>query len=493
MKKGLIATIILLIVSIVICVFLGIESSQNYSKGYDDGAKDIAAYEQVIDKHIEKITSLESTISELQLSVDGYLEDIENLELNLNAANHDNDRLNNLVNDLREEAQGLNEQIELLNATIANLHAEIASLESQLSDKDDDNLELQETIQSLQDTISTLNTTIQYYEDVIASYNFDTKSIVKFEVMGEYYDAVVVEKTLGFSKEIADPSILGYSFGGWSIDGVTPIELDGYVFTNDITLTALMIEEEQQYVINSFVVSWYLNDRGNDVGIEYNFVSNIIINGNEIVDINILDHESKVLFNDILPGIDFTEFSTVNKDNITIKIPMSYVELHNPEKYVEGYENYFSAVYSYDEEGNFVLTEVDIVRLNYSYTDIRETNELKISNSNTLAGKEYNVIFREPDRPAQEGQILYSLTLEEISGTLYLSNDDQSFVLPLVQNDCGVYCVIGDTYGWLGNEIFPAWFVFYIDENNIPVLIKFYRTFDVGIGTVRIVEATENV
>lgn len=493
MKKGLIATIILLIVSIVICVFLGIESSQNYSKGYDDGAKDIAAYEQVIDKHIEKITSLESTISELQLSVDGYLEDIENLELNLNAANHDNDRLNNLVNDLREEAQGLNEQIELLNATIANLHAEIASLESQLSDKDDDNLELQETIQSLQDTISTLNTTIQYYEDVIASYNFDTKSIVKFEVMGEYYDAVVVEKTLGFSKEIADPSILGYSFGGWSIDGVTPIELDGYVFTNDTTLTALMIEEEQQYVINSFVVSWYLNDRGNDVGIEYNFVSNIIINGNEIVDINILDHESKVLFNDILPGIDFTEFSTVNKDNITIKIPMSYVELHNPEKYVEGYENYFSAVYSYDEEGNFVLTEVDIVRVNYSYTDIRETNELKISNSNTLAGKEYNVIFREPDRPGQEGQILYSLTLEEISGTLYLSNDDQSFVMPLVQNDSGVYCVLGDTYGWLGNEIFPAWFVFYIDENNIPVLIKFYRTFDVGIGTVRIVEATENV
>ena len=493
MKKGLIATIILLIVSIVICVFLGIESSQNYSKGYDDGAKDIAAYEQVIDKHIEKITSLESTISELHLSVDGYLEDIENLELNLNAANHDNDRLNNLVNDLREEAQGLNEQIELLNATIANLHAEIASLESQLSDKDDDNLELQETIQSLQDTISTLNTTIQYYEDVIASYNFDTKSIVKFEVMGEYYDAVVVEKTLGFSKEIADPSILGYSFGGWSIDGVTPIELDGYVFTNDTTLTALMIEEEQQYVINSFVVSWYLNDRGNDVGIEYNFVSNIIINGNEIVDINILDHESKVLFNDILPGIDFTEFSTVNKDNITIKIPMSYVELHNPEKYVEGYENYFSAVYSYDEEGNFVLTEVDIVRVNYSYTDIRETNELKISNSNTLNGKKYNLIFKEAERPGQESKILYSLTLEEISGSLYLSNDDQTFVMALTQNACGVYTVMGDTYGWLGENAFPAWVVFYVDENNVPVLLNSYRSVDCPFGSISFVEATENV
>ena len=491
MKKGLIATIILLIVSIVICVFLGIESSQNYSKGYDDGAKDIAAYEQVIDKHIEKITSLESTISELQLSVDGYLEDIENLELNLNAANHDNDRLNNLVNDLREEAQGLNEQIELLNATIANLHAEIASLESQLSDKDDDNLELQETIQSLQDTISTLNTTIQYYEDVIASYNFDTKSIVKFEVMGEYYDAVVVEKTLGFSKEIADPSILGYSFGGWSIDGVTPIELDGYVFTNDTTLTALMIEEEQLYIVNSQVNSRCTTINDATVGIEYDFVSKFVINGSEIVSLNILDHQSNVLFNDILPGIDFVDFTSVNKDNITIKIPMSYVELHNPEKYVEGYENYFSAVYSYDEEGNFVLTEVDIVR-NADYLETRIDSTQSLSISNTLNGKKYNLIFKEAERPGQESKILYSLTLEEISGSLYLSNDDQTFVMALTQNACGVYTVMGDTYPWIGENAFPAWVVFYVDSNNVPVLLNSYRVIGL-FGSISFVEATENV
>lgn len=492
MKKGLIATIILLVISVGLAVFFGVESSNNYKQGYDDGAKDIAVYEQIIDEQIEEITSLKRTISELQLSVDGYLEEIENLELNLNASNHDNERLNNLVNDLQEESQALNEQINLLNETIADLQAEISSLESQLTDKDDDNLELQNTIQSLQNTISSLNTTIQYYKDVVDSYNFDNKSIVTFEVFDEYYDAVVVEKTLGFSKEITSPSALGYSFDGWSIDGVTPIELDGYVFVNDTTLTALMTEEEQQYIVNSQVNSRSTTINDATVGIDYDFVSKFVINGSEIVSLNILDHQSNVLFNDILPGIDFVDFTSVNKDNITIKIPMSYVEENNPDKFVDGYENYFSAVYSYDEEGNFVLTEVDIVR-NADYLETRIDSTQNLSISNTLNGKKYNLIFKEAERPGQESKILYSLTLEEISGSLYLSNDDQTFVMALTENACGVYTVMGDTYGWIGENAFPAWVVFYVDENNVPVLLNSYRSVDCPFGSISFVEVTENV
>lgn len=251
MKKGLIATIILLIVSIVICVFLGIESSQNYSKGYDDGAKDIAAYEQVIDKHIEKITSLESTISELHLSVDGYLEDIENLELNLNAANHDNDRLNNLVNDLREEAQGLNEQIELLNETIADLESQIADLQKELNASNTsleeaqsyiEALELElETLQytqinALNQRIAELEATIEYYEQFLNDIEMENKVIVTFEFNGSVYEVQTIDKNS--TTTIDDPESNKYViFNGWTVDG-EPIDLSSYTFTESTKVIA---------------------------------------------------------------------------------------------------------------------------------------------------------------------------------------------------------------------------------------------------------------
>lgn len=251
MKKGLIATIILLVVSIGISVFLGIESSQNYSKGYDDGAKDIAAYEQIIDKQIEEITSLKSTISELQFSVDGYLEDIENLELNLNAANHDNDRLNNLVNDLREEAQGLNEQIELLNATVTSLESQISDLQEELNSSNSsleeaqsyiEALELElETLQytqinALNQRIAELEATIEYYEQFLNDIEMENKVIVTFEFNGSIYEVQTIDKNS--TTTIDDPESNEYViFNGWTVDG-EPIDLSSYTFTENTKVVA---------------------------------------------------------------------------------------------------------------------------------------------------------------------------------------------------------------------------------------------------------------
>lgn len=255
MKKGLIATIIMLVVSIGICVFLGIESSQNYKKGYDDGAGDLIKYEQIVDEQIEEITSLKSTISELQLSVDGYLEDIENLEFNLNASNHDNDRLNNLVNDLREESQSLNEQIELLNTTVASLESQIADLQGELNASNSSLEEAQSYIEALEleletlqysqiqvlnQRIAELEATIEYYEQFLNDIEMENKVLVTFEFNGSVYEVQTIDKNS--TTTINDPESTEYViFNGWTVDG-EPIDLSSYTFTEytkvvaDVTL-----------------------------------------------------------------------------------------------------------------------------------------------------------------------------------------------------------------------------------------------------------------
>ena len=254
MKKGLIATIIMLVVSIGICVFLGIESSQNYSKGYDDGAKDIATYEQIVDKQIEEITSLKSTISELQLSVDGYLEDIENLELNLNAANNDNDRLNNLVNDLREEAQGLNDQIESLNVTISSLESQIAALQEELNTSNSSLEEAQSYIEALEleletlqysqiqvlnQKIAELEATIEYYEQFLKDLEMGNKVVVTFEFNGSVYEVQTIAKNS--TTTIASPQSTKYViFNGWTVDGEL-IDLSSYTFSENTRVIADVI------------------------------------------------------------------------------------------------------------------------------------------------------------------------------------------------------------------------------------------------------------
>ena len=251
MKKGLIATIIMLVVSIGICVFLGIESSQNYKKGYDDGAGDLIKYEQIVDEQIEEITSLKSTISELQLSVDGYLEDIENLEFNLNASNHDNDRLNNLVNDLREESQGLNDQIESLNVTISSLESQIAALQEELNTSNSsleeanaqiEALELElETLQyseinALNQKISELEATINYYEQFLEDLEMENKVVVTFEFNGSVYEVQTIAKNS--TTTIASPQSTKYViFNGWTVDGEL-IDLSSYTFSENTRVIA---------------------------------------------------------------------------------------------------------------------------------------------------------------------------------------------------------------------------------------------------------------
>lgn len=485
MKKGLIATIIMLVVSIVICVFLGIESSQNYKKGYDDGAKDIATYEQIVDKQIEEITSFKSTISELQLSVDGYLEDIENLELNLNVANNDNDRLNNLVNDLREEAQSLNEQIELLNTTVASLESQIADLQAEIENKDSDNSNLKNTITLLENEIKSLNTTIKYYEDIINSYNFDTKSIVRFEVLGNYYDAVVVEKTLGFSKSIEDPSVLGYSFNGWSLDGVMPIELEGYFFTEDTTVTALMNEKEENYIVNSKVkVDHDFVDELGYSSTAFDFISNITINGNNIISLNVLDYYGRELLFFRGINLNLKDFSQIENNQIIINIPMSYIKTYYPEKVIENCDNYLTIIYEFKNE-ELLLKEFFVAYENLINVEITKTEEIFIAK--TLNDKKYIVKWSE-NLPVGE-EICFEGYLNIVNNEIYLLNKNNEVISLIEPNECGIYVAVGEDGGSI-SEAIDFCFMFYVSEDNTLILLN--QRSNHWVGSLKFMEITEN-
>lgn len=402
-------------------------------------------YKNVNDKY-QELNNQDTYVYILQLetTIDNLTEQIENLEINIDDLTLQLENKDGQLEDNAETIAGYVEQIEDLQTTIESLNSTISSLQLQISNLQEDLsesetlaeeyytqiLNLQSQITTLQTTIESLEETVAYYEDLVESYDFSNKYIIKFEVKDRYYDVSVVNKDDTFQDEIIDPQILGHSFAGWSIDGITPIELEGYTFTSNTTLTALFNAEKQTYSLNSEIENHNSDTSWQDININ----TYIDVIGYEI---NILEIKEFTLDNYLSITEPLTEFATVEDYSIIVTIPTSFIE--------ENYSNitthpdadiYFKAVFTY-ENNSLILT--DFYHVTWSNIDIESYFVEIVSSEPTsyitsLTTKEYNLI-----RCDRFGAQLYTLLLSTNNGELELTYNGQP--LTYTKSNSNIYYI----------------------------------------------------
>ena len=367
---------------------------QAYDKGFDD-----ANFEK--EELLNQIDGYTAIISEYELTIKEMTESIDSLESQLNKSN----------NNYQTALQAIEEykaQVSSLQANISNLEEQVEELQFLNTVYSTQVDELQQNITTLNQTIATLNDQITYYEDLIESYDFVNKSIVTFKVDNKTYDVVVVENGQPFNYEIEDPTLLGYSFNGWTIDGVTPITLQGYEFTEDTTLTPFMTEENQVYYGQFLGESLYYTTLSTSVQVQVaekdGGYSKIDIVGNNINSIVFYDYvvsDNDVVFSSIYESYGLTnlkDYAIIEGNKLKVEIPTSVINAIYPER---DFTSDTFVKYEF-ELINSVLTLVDFFRCCYirddSMTYVYSTSEVSMSSilsPDFQSNQSFELVFKE--------------------------------------------------------------------------------------------------
>ena len=419
--------ILLLFVGTIFGIYFCVKYYQSYSaeevkvaydNGYNEGISNKEELLEQIDNFIIIVEDNKVTINNLTKQVEDLTKQLENSQ----SINEENLKL---IEDYKIQVQNLETNLESLNEQLDIAIKQNNVYNTQIS-------RLEENISDLNTTISELNEKIKYYEELIASYNFEDKSIITFKVNNSNYDVIVCEKGQPFNAEVEEPLFIGNTFVGWSIDGITPITLEGYVFNEDTTLVPI-VSEEEQIIYNmssaSSYYTYYLNDKMMTTGPSISATSVFNLQGSNINSIKFyLQGSSSMQFDSLIErpllfsqyGInDLKDFASINDNKLIIEIPMSYMQ-----DYLEG--NYYSDTYlkmTYEIVNNeFTLTDFYIstsIAENsegfiYSYSEIKSSIQYL---PNTNVDKEYTVKFEDGLIPRTE----------VAEGKLIINNNDCSF------------------------------------------------------------------
>lgn len=202
MKKFFITLgIIISVISIALAIYFGIISNESYNKGYDDGAGDLTAYEQVIEDY-------QNTIESISI-------DYENTKIELA------ETLNKLNNSLKQNSQ----------------------------DK--------ETIKTLTNQINEMQEKIKYYEELLEAYleNDENTFKAEFYINDELQDIKIVNSSV----KVVFPNITveqPYLLKGWSLDGETIIEdTSNYYIEEDTKFYAVIKFDSSRNNVVSYVNS----------------------------------------------------------------------------------------------------------------------------------------------------------------------------------------------------------------------------------------------
>lgn len=472
MKKFLGYLMIILFMAGDICgIVFGIMYKNVNDKYQELNSQDTQAY----------ITQLETTIDNLIIQVENLQGNIVELEFQLDSKDEQTASDAETIADLQETISELQSTIEGLNTTISSLQSQIAQLQSDLEDSEDLVTEYADTISTLesqvstlQSTVSTLEDTVTYYEELVASYNFEGQSIVTFKVNDNNYDVVVTSADSSFDHYVEDPKLIGYNFTGWSLDGSTPIELQGYFFPNDTTLYAVFEETTETYNVNAAVRTYYSS--ANTSGETYPVINSYMnITGSTINSIEILNSD---LTNFIDISESLTNFSTIEDNIVTVNIPTSFIQ----ENYlnlleVEDAETYFKVEYTF-ANGSMTMTNfwymsypnIDVDTYSVDIISTEEVEYITTLNSNVWTLIRTDGFNRE----------VWSATLSEIDGVITLTyNDEQTFTFE--KSNSNIY-YINETY----NDILFN-FSFGINSDGTIDLLA-WDTINAGMLKVEVVE-----
>lgn len=429
---------------------------QAYDKGFDDANFEKEELLNQIDGYTVIISEYELTIKQMTESMDSLESQLQNSNNNYQTALQTIEEYKTQVTSLQSSITTLEEQLESLQTLNSNYSYKISQLES--------------SIVTLNQTIATLNDQITYYEELIESYNFDNKSIITFKVNNKTHDVVVVENGQPFDFEVEDPALLGYSFNGWSKDGITPITLQGYEFTEDTTLTPLMTEENQVYNVRFSASSKYIVDQTRGYSVGHGGIASINIIGANVNSIRMYGVSSTVPgpsnnisgYNEIFEKYGLTElknYASIEDSKLTIEIPTSVISAIDSDRY------FTSDTYSkfQFEIINNTLTLSDFFRSYSSTQDVSKYvyDESKINysvlfNAETNLNKQYTIEFESSassDCGSATGKLTFingvgSFEWTSFSDDCFYSYSDDCYIL-LEKMPVGVYSI----YLYLKNDI----------------------------------------
>lgn len=209
MKKFVIALgIIISVISIALAIYFGITSNESYNKGYEDGAGDLTAYEQVIEDY--------------QNTIESILIDYENTKIELAETQ------TKLNNSLKQNSQD-KETISLLTNQVETLTNQLTEYLSQ----------------------------IKYYEELLEAYleNDENTFKAEFYINYELQDIKIVNASV----KVVFPNITieqPYLFKGWSLDGETIIEdTSNYYIEEDTKFYAVVKFDASRNNVVSYVNS----------------------------------------------------------------------------------------------------------------------------------------------------------------------------------------------------------------------------------------------
>ena len=398
--------IVLLFAGSIAGIYFGIKYN-----GVKNDKANIDAYKQQIEELTNNVKDLTSDIEDLESLVASQEEAITGLT-------GDKAELEATITSLNETISSLTAQVEEYQSQIETLNSTIASKDELLEEYSSTIANLQSQIESLNATISNLNNMITYYEELIASYDFAGKSIITFKVKDNVYDVIVAESDETFHYDVTDPSLIGYTFTGWSSDNETTIDLQSTTFPQDTTLYALFEEKAETFTVNSSATIRTTDHTSTPL----NFNTYIDITGSTVNNVELLTYASPALLDITEPLSDFT---TVKDSSIEIVIPMSFISENYPDLVpsIES-DTYFKAVYScFGDE--FILTDFDwYIKFNhaeyeYNYSsEITSSEEVKYITS--LNSKVYNLT--KTDMFSRDE---YVVTLSENEDGIVLTCEDQ--------------------------------------------------------------------
>lgn len=246
-----------------------LEKEQEYLKQIETLTKLVDDNNILIDQLKANITELENkdlnnqnTISELNETISllnsqnqGYIEEIEELDMQINdleeeiAILNSNTGQNDLViqnltkqlNTITTERDQLLQTKEQNLETIATLNILIDNLNNEIEDLEDSKLALEQQIQTLTNTVNGYLQEIANYQEIIEDLKEINTSVVTFEVDGQVINTQQVKKTES-PTEVEDPSSEDFIFNGWMIKGTSEIIdpftysiMDDTVFVANIT------------------------------------------------------------------------------------------------------------------------------------------------------------------------------------------------------------------------------------------------------------------
>ena len=452
--------IVLLFAGSIAGIYFGIKYN-----GVKNDKANIDAYKQQIEELTNNVKDLTSDIEDLESLVASQEETITGLTGEKSELEATITSLNETISSLTAQVEEYQSQIETLNSTIASKDELLEEYSSTIAN-------LQSQIESLNATITSLNNMITYYEELIASYDFAGKSIITFKVKDNVYDVIVAESDETFHYDVTDPSLIGYTFTGWSSDNETTIDLQNTTFSQDTTLYALFEEKTETYTVNSSATIRTTEHTATIV----DFNSYINVTGSTANNVELLSYTLSNLLDITEPLSDFT---TVKDSSIEIVIPMSFISENYPDLLpsIES-DTYFKAVYSFFGD-EFILTDFDwYIKFNhaeyeYNYSsEITSSEEVKYITS--LNSKVYNLT--KTDMFSRDE---YVVILSENEDGIVLTCEDQE--LSYTKSTSNMYFVnetIDDTL---------IQFTFGINEDYTISILWFY---DIAGGNISVTEST---